>query len=169
MAPILSFTADEVWEYLPGQDRPASVHLAALPSPPAGFPDEALLAKYDFLLKVRGEINRRLEEARKNKVLATVQEARIELWISDDNLYRKLLSHSEELRVLAQAPELSVIKQLSPMKSDVLEAEEMPGLIVIVEKAAEEKCVRCWFRYPGVGEDPKHPQICRRCRQVLEP
>ena len=67
MAPILSFTADEIWEYLPGQDKAASVHLAAWPTTPAGFPDEALLAKYDFLLKVRGEINRGLEEARKAK------------------------------------------------------------------------------------------------------
>ena len=79
MAPILSFTAEEVWEYLPGHDRPASVHLAAMPEPPAGFPDEALLAKYDFLLKVRGEINRGLEEARKSKLIATAQEARVVL------------------------------------------------------------------------------------------
>ena len=54
MAPILSFTADEIWEYLPGKDKPVSVHLGALPEPPPGFPDEALLSKYEFLLESAG-------------------------------------------------------------------------------------------------------------------
>ena len=54
MAPILSFTADEIWEYIPGRDKAASVHLAAWPATPPGFPDEALLAKYEFLLEGAG-------------------------------------------------------------------------------------------------------------------
>ena len=76
----------------PGSGRPESVHLASFPSPPPGFPDEALLAKYDFLLKVRGEINRSLEEARKEKRLATAQEAAVILATMDGQLYDKLKS-----------------------------------------------------------------------------
>jgi isoleucyl-tRNA synthetase len=167
MAPILSFTADEVWEYLPGKDRPASVHLAALPEPPAGFPDEALLAKYDFLLKVRGEINRGLEEARKAKLIAASQEARVVLGAAGE-LAGKLAGQVAELQTLAQVAELTVEPGDSPAGPGSVSAE-IPGLAVLVTKAAQEKCVRCWFRYPGVGEDPEHPQICRRCRQVLEP
>ena len=164
MAPILSFTSDEIWEYIPGSGRPESVHLGALPEPPPGFPDEALLTKYDFLLKVRGEINRALEEARKEKRLATAQEAAVILGTRDDQLYDKLKTQATELKTLAQVAELKVESQ--PLGGQ--ETQEIPGLYVAVQPAAGEKCIRCWFRYPGVGEDPNHPQVCARCRQVLE-
>jgi isoleucyl-tRNA synthetase len=164
MAPILSFTADEIWEYIPGSGRPESVHLAGFPSPPPDFPDEALLAKYDFLLKVRGEINRSLEEARKEKRLGTAQEAAVILATMDGQLYDKLKGQAAELQTLAQVAELQVASQ--PVEGQ--ESQEIPGLLVTVQPAAGEKCVRCWFRYPGVGEDPRHPQVCARCRQVVE-
>ncbi|MBM4302575.1 MAG: isoleucine--tRNA ligase [Deltaproteobacteria bacterium] len=164
MAPILSFTADEVWEHVPGAGRLDSVHLGALPPPPPGFPDEALLAKYDFLLKVRGEINRGLEEARKEKRLATAQEAAVILGTMDAQLYAKLKAQVAELKTLAQAAELGVESQ--PRGGQ--ESQGIPGLYITIEPAAGEKCVRCWFRYPGVGEDPRHPLACARCRQVLE-
>jgi len=163
MAPILSFTAEEVWELMPGGDRPESVHLASFPDVPPGFPDEALLHKYDFLLKVRAEINRGLEEARKAKRLATAQEARVTLGAGEE-LYEKLSRQTRGLQTLAQVAELRVI----PQTGAGLEATEIPGLWVRVEKAPGEKCVRCWFHYPGVGADPRHPQVCARCRQVLE-
>jgi isoleucyl-tRNA synthetase len=168
MAPILSFTAEEVWGFLPGEDKGESVHLAAFPEAPPGFPDGSLIEKYEFLLKVRGEINRRLEEARKNKILSTTQEARVELWISDDGLYRQIAPQADELKVLAQVPELSMVKQVSATAGEVLEAEEIPGLKVIVARAPGAKCVRCWFSYATVGADSRHPQLCARCSQVLE-
>jgi len=166
MAPILSFTAEEIWEYLPGSSRPESVHLASFPEAPPGFPDEALLAKYDFLLKVRGEINRGLEEARKAKRIAASQEAVVYLGATGE-LFDKLQAHVSELQTLAQVAEL----QVNPSEAlawQGVAAAEIPDLMIIVKKAAGEKCVRCWFHYPGVGEDPRHPQVCARCRQVLE-
>ncbi len=123
-----------------------------------------LLAKYDFLLKVRGEINRGLEEARKEKRLATAQEAAVILGTMDNQLYDKLKAQAAELQTLAQVADLQVEHQ--PMGGQ--EAQEIPELYVTVQSAAGEKCIRCWFRYPGVGEDPNHPQVCARCRQVLE-
>jgi isoleucyl-tRNA synthetase len=163
MAPILSFTAEEVWEYIPGKDKPASVHLAAFPEPPPGFPDEALLSKYDFLLKVRAEINRGLEEARKAKRLATTQEARVVLGAMGE-LHDRLAGRETELRILAQVADLELTRAPAG-----LESPEIDGLWVLVEPAPGAKCVRCWFTFPSVGEDPRHPQVCRRCRQVLEP
>ncbi len=165
MAPILSFTAEEIWDYLPGGNKAASVHLEGLPAAPAGFPDEALLAKYDFLLKVRGEINRGLEEARKNKQIATAPEARVILGATGE-LYEKLAGQIAELQTLAQVAELRV-DPLENLGGEGIVSAEVPGLVVVAAKAPGEKCVRCWFHYPGVGEDPRHPQVCRRCRQVL--
>ncbi|MCX5892340.1 MAG: isoleucine--tRNA ligase, partial [Deltaproteobacteria bacterium] len=163
MAPILSFTADEIWQYIPGRDKSASVHLAAWPEAPAGFPDEALLAKYDFLLKVRGEINRGLEEARKAKIINTTQEARVVLGAMGE-LHDQLEGRQEDIRVLAQVADLELTR--APAGT---ESPELDGLWILVEPANGAKCVRCWFTFPSVGEDPEHPQICRRCRQVLEP
>ncbi len=166
MAPILSFTADEVWGYIPGTGRPASVHLASLPEPPPGFPDEALLAKYDFLLKVRGEINRGLEEARKEKLLATAQEAAVILGATGE-LYDKLKTQAAELQTLAQVAELHV-DPMEALTGQGMVAVEIAGLVVSVKNASGEKCIRCWFTSASVGEDPRHPQVCDRCRRVLE-
>jgi isoleucyl-tRNA synthetase len=163
MAPILSFTADEIWEYLPGPGRPASVHLGSFPEPPPGFPDEALLAKYDFLLKVRGEINRGLEEARKDKRLATAQEAQVVLAAGGD-LYEKLKDQAGEIRTLAQVADL----QVTSAGGQGLPAQEIADLWLTVQPAAGNKCVRCWFTFPSVGEDARHPQVCARCRRALE-
>ena len=162
MAPILSFTAEEVWEYLPGRGRPESVHLAAFPQAPPGFPDEALLTKYDFLLKVRSDINRGLEEARKVKLLSTAQEAKVLLG-ADGELLERLTAQVAELQTLAQVAELAVAPG-----GRGLEGQEVPGLRVQVEAAPGSKCIRCWFTRSTVGEDPGHPQICAHCRQALE-
>jgi isoleucyl-tRNA synthetase len=167
IAPILSFTAEEIWEYIPGRNKAASVHLAAFPEAPPGFPDEALLAKYDFLLRVRGEINRGLEEARKNKRIATSQEAQVALIPPENGLFQRLQDQAAELQTLAQVAQLQVLPAGKNPPPDSLSWESIPGAFVEVKKAPGAKCVRCWFTYPTVGEDPKHPQICHRCRQVL--
>jgi isoleucyl-tRNA synthetase len=167
MAPILSFTAEEVWEHLPGARREESVHLAAFPEPPRDFPDAALLAKYEFLLKVRDEINRGLEEARKAKVLSTSQEARVVLGTGDPDLHTRLSQNAADLKTLTQVAELSITNQQAPLDQP-LTAQEISGLHVQVDKATGEKCVRCWFTLPSVGQDSKHPHICHRCLQVLE-
>jgi isoleucyl-tRNA synthetase len=167
MAPILSFTAEEVWGYLPGPSRQESVHLADFPEPGPGLPDEALLAKYEFLLKVRDEVNRGLEEARKAKVLSTAQEARVRLAATDTDLLAQLTASAEELKVLTQVAELTVADQQATLEQ-ALAAQELSGLLVQVDKAAGEKCVRCWFTLDSVGQSSQHPMICERCLQVLE-
>jgi isoleucyl-tRNA synthetase len=167
MAPILSFTAEEVWYYLPGTRSEESVHLAGFPEPPPGFPDEDLLAKYEFLLKVRDEINRGLEEARKAKVLSTSQEARVVLGTEDPQLQTRLSQNAADLKILTQVADLTVDNQQVPL-DQALAAQEISGLRVQVNKAMGEKCVRCWFTLASVGEDGRHPHICHRCLQVLE-
>jgi len=167
MAPILSFTAEEVWSYLPGHHKEESIHLASFPEPSPGLPDVALLDKYEFLLTVRDEINRGLEEARKAKVLAKAQEARVGLGASDPQLFEKLTQAMGDLKTLTQVADLHVTNQAATL-SQPLSAQEVPGLLVQVEKAAGDKCVRCWITKTSVGEDPQHPQICHRCRQVLK-
>ena len=167
LAPILSFTAEEVWDHLPAQAREESVHLTSFPEPRPGFPDEALLSKYGFLLQVRAEINRGLEEARRGKQLTTPQEARVVLGVTEAGLFGKLSRQENELKTLAQVADLEVAKW-DTATATAMPAQEIPGLLVQVDKSPGEKCVRCWFQSPSVGADAGHPQVCARCLQVLE-
>ena len=144
------------------------MHLAAFPETPPGFPDTALLQKYEFLLKVRGEINRGLEEARKAKTIATAQEARVYLVAVKDDLYQQLQSQVAELQTLAQVAELTLLHRTEDLPIPASLSQDFQDLSVAVDKAGSSKCVRCWFSYPTVGQNAKHPQLCARCAQVLE-
>ncbi|MBM4283966.1 MAG: isoleucine--tRNA ligase [Deltaproteobacteria bacterium] len=173
LAPILSFTAEEAWGYLPGSDRPASVHLAFFPQPAPGFPDEALLAKYDLIFKVRDEINRHLDLAKKNKVVSSSQEAKAILGVKPAALkggvevvdhLRELAEYVREIKTVAQLEHLEIVS------GPVGEGEPgpaLPWLTVAIDKAPGGKCVRCWFHRPGVGDHPDHPQVCACCREIL--
>ncbi len=164
MAPVLSFTAEEIWGYLPKSGEPESVLLAAFPEPPEGFPDGALLEKWDLLLKVRSEVNRALEQARREKRIGNALEAQVTIGAAGD-LYDRLKSQQAELLTLTMVSQLDI--QPGPLTG--LESQEPPGMTIAVERAPGDKCERCWFHLPSVGEDQTQPQLCSRCRQILSP
>ena len=112
-------------------------------------------------------IGRGLEEARQSKLLATAQEAQVILATGDENLFYKLASQIQEAKLLAQVPDLQVQKLEAVASGQGLEALEMPGLFIQVARAPGEKCIRCWFHLPSVGENPDHPLVCARCRSAL--
>ncbi len=162
MAPVLSFTAEEIWGYLPKSGEPESVLLADFPEPPAGFPDAALLEKWDLLLKVRSEVNRALEQARREKLIGNALEALVTIGATEDLLDR-LQAQQAELLTLTMVSQLNI--EPGPLAGQ--ESQELPGLTIAVERAPGEKCERCWFYLPSVGEDEEQPQLCSRCRQIL--
>ena len=164
MAPILSFTAEEIWGYLPKSGEPDSVLLSAFPEPAEGFPDEALLEKWDLLLKVRSEVNRALEQARREKRIGNALEAQVTIGAAGDLLDR-LKTQQAELLTLTMVSQLDI--QPGPLAG--LESQELPGLTIAVERAPGDKCERCWFYLTSVGEDETQPQLCSRCRQILSP
>jgi isoleucyl-tRNA synthetase len=162
MAPILSFTAEEIWGYLAKSGEPESVLLSVFPEPPAGYPDSALLEKWDLLLKVRSEVNRTLEQARREKLIGNALEAQVSLGAVKD-LYDRLKAEQIELLNLTMVSQLDI--QPGPLSG--LESQELPGLTIAVQKAVGDKCQRCWFYLPSVGEDGNQPHLCSRCRQIL--
>ncbi len=162
MAPVLSFTAEEIWGYFPKSGEPESVLLSGFPEPPAGFPDGALLEKWDLLLKVRSEVNRALEQARRDKLIGNSLEARVTIGVVD-GLYERLKAQQPELSVLTMVSHLDI----QPGSGAGVESQELPGLTIEVARAAGDKCERCWFYSPSVGEDEEQPQLCSRCRQIL--
>ncbi|MFQ5895728.1 MAG: zinc finger domain-containing protein, partial [Nitrospinota bacterium] len=171
MAPVLSFTAEEVWGYLPWVEE-ESVHLAPFPDPPAEWEDEELAARWEKLLRVRGEVSRALEVARKERGLGNSLNAAITLY-PPDSLRPALEPYEGELAPLfiVSAARLSSPKSARLANgrppAGAFESQELLGLAVLVEPAPGQKCERCWNVRETVGKDPRHPSLCDRCAAVV--
>ena len=167
VAPIMSFTADEVWKFLPKvSNRPDSVHVAYFPSSreitgdgvdPAAA--KTVRADFDALMKVRDEVNKALEVPRKEKIIGTGLEAAVTIHAPQD-VYTVLNKYPNDLRFL-----------LLVSKAEIkLAGNGNPGgtLHVDVTKAPGEKCDRCWNYSTQVGKSQRYPTVCERCLAVLE-
>jgi isoleucyl-tRNA synthetase len=167
LAPIMSFTCEEIWGYLPKiAGREESVHLAHFPSP------GEIVAEGDFksgeksnfdenwatLRSVRDEVLKALEEARNNKLIGTGLEAQV-LITAPDPLYSVLKRHEGQLRYLFIVSAVSLTEGSGNGAS---------GLRVEVKKADGQKCERCWNYSTRVGEDKNYPTVCERCSAVLK-
>jgi isoleucyl-tRNA synthetase len=161
MAPVLSFTSEEIWGFLPGE-RGASVHLADFPLFANSLIDARLEKKYDRLLAVRGDVAKVLEQARTIKAIGHSLDARVEL-AADGDLAALLESEADQLASLFIVSQVAVSTSLDNSSS----GESLPGLKIRVSKADGEKCSRCWNYATTIGTSDEHPEICHRCIRAL--
>jgi isoleucyl-tRNA synthetase len=155
LAPIMSFTADEIWENIPGSvDQAASVHLLEFPLT-ARQPDAELSARWAQLFEIRDKVLRALEDARVAKTIGSSLEAGIELTASGST-YQLLERYQPELRYLF------IVSQVSLTRCDIGELQ------VNVRRADGEKCERCWNYSTRVGESSRYPTVCERCIEALK-
>jgi isoleucyl-tRNA synthetase len=165
-APIMSFTADEIWQYLPQvSGRAESVHLAVFPTDDdinGGRVDAAessrISARWETLLSVRSEALKALEEARNAKAIGSSLEAQV-TFLAPDSLYPLLERNLGELRALliVSAVELKHAAAINGAAALQVQVSRAPG----------EKCERCWNYSPHVGENSAYPTICERCSEAL--
>ncbi len=166
MAPILSFTAEEIWQYMPpGGGRPSSVHEALLPEVDSTLLDPDLAGRWNRMLKVRGEVTRAIETARAQKRIGHSLDASVTL-TAGESLYRELLPFAGELRSILIVSDADLRRGDPPEGS--VPGEEVPELWIAVAPAGGGKFQRCWVREGSVGKDEHHPDICSRCRGVLK-
>lgn len=161
MAPILSFTAEEIWQNLPAGDRPASVFLAGFPTRVRAA-DPALLARWDRLLAVRGAVTKALEEARKSGAIGHSLDARVRLDAAD-GLRPLLREYASDLPAFFIVSQVDLADELDEAAASPL----LPELRVAVEAARGGKCERCWTYSEVVGSDAAHPGLCGRCLPVV--
>ncbi|MFZ7305786.1 isoleucine--tRNA ligase [Avibacterium avium] len=164
IAPILSFTADEIWQYIPGE-RAEFVFTEEFYK--GLFPlnaDETMNDDYwQQVLKLRDEVNRVLEQARADKVIGAALEAEVTLYANDE--YAKILSQLEnELRFVL----ITSKAQVKPLAEADVEAGEVEGFKVKVVRSANEKCPRCWHYSDTIGTNPAHPTLCSRCVENVD-
>jgi isoleucyl-tRNA synthetase len=164
-APILVFTAEEIWKYLPkSAEEPESVHMTL-------FSEDAELrtqiapkqiANWELLAKVRGEVLKALETARAEKKINSGLEAKV-LLNAELELKAKLKQY------LPQLPGLFIVSQVDFLNAGTgdYRSDAIPGLEVTIQKADGQKCDRCWNYSTRVGENPRYPTICERCTEAL--
>jgi len=170
LAPILSFTADEVWQYLPKvPGRLESVHLALFPSQQeilglatpersGESNEEQLRSDWTLLRGVRDQVLKALEEARNQKLIGGSLEAQVTL-VAPEPAHLVLARYAQELRFLFI---------VSAVNLERAGGNGAAGLRVQVSRAPGRKCERCWNYSTHVGEDPTYPGVCERCSAVLK-
>ncbi len=160
IAPILSFTADEIWQCLPGE-RSGSVFAAHWHDGFAAFSAAGRISpgEWQQVIQVRGEVNRILESLRADGRLGAALQADVELQC-DGALAGVLGKLGDELRFVLITSAARVV--LLEGAAEGVETA-LPALRVRVQTAGGEKCVRCWHYREDVGSDAAHPEICGRC------
>ncbi len=165
MAPIMAFTAEEIWQFMPASaGHAASVHMTLLPEVDAGRLNEDLAAKWEDILKVRGEVSKALEEAREKKLIGHPLDAWVTL-SAEDELYNTLLPYTDDLRSIFIVSRVTLLNK-TPLE-DAYQSPNLEGLSVKAEPALDKKCERCWIHDPSVGSGSGHPTICNRCRTAV--
>jgi isoleucyl-tRNA synthetase len=164
MAPILSFTADEIWKYMKGESRPLSVHADLFRPVNDAYEDPELASRWEYVIALRKEVTKMLELSRKEKNIGHPLDASVTLGLSSQ-LMEKLLPYQDQLRSIFIVSSVNML-EIDRIEGG-LESESMPGLKVMVTPSLDPKCERCWVHDPTVGHDNNHPTICKRCVKVL--
>ncbi|WP_368889779.1 isoleucine--tRNA ligase [Morganella morganii] len=161
MAPIMSFTADEIWNVMPGK-RPQYVFTEEWYDGLFGLDAQDSMNDdyWATLLAVRGEVNKVLEQARADKLIGGSLEAAVTLY-ADDALAAQLNSLGNELRFVLLTSQADV-KPLSAAPESAVNSE-LDGLRIGFGKAEGSKCPRCWHYATDIGQDSEHPELCGRC------
>jgi len=167
LAPILAFTAEEVWGKIKRQEDPVSVHLAPWPEMDEAMRDRSLEERWERLRNVRSEVAKVIEGKRECGEIGNSLEARISLISKDQEMLDFLRSFGGNLKTVFIVSSVKVIDA---------EKESVPGgaiqspiesLSVAIREAEGQKCKRCWKYSPTVGQSARHPEICEDCLGVL--
>ncbi len=158
LAPIMSFTCDEAYGFLPHRER-ESIFLEPLPQVSVDAQDEAILAEFDRLLAVRSEVQKVLEAARRDKMIGSSLEAKVVLK-ADAELQGFLKDHAPDLATYFIVSKVEIVERMS---AGAVKAEGLP-LEIKVETAPGTKCPRCWNFSEAI--DASQP-VCPKCAQAL--
>lgn len=171
LAPILSFTSEEIWSHIlklsnTREDLPESVFLAEFPKVTEEFIDEALEDRWDRLIAVRDEANKAMEIQRKEKFIGNSLEAKL-IFFAKDDLYELLKDYHDFLPTLSIVSNVSVEKYQEGIP-EVYASPIIKDLLIKVGRAEGAKCERCWNWSVKVGSFDEHPYVCERCFHAIK-
>ncbi len=161
LAPILTFTMEEVWLER-NKDPEASVHLVDFPETPTAWHDPELAAKWAMIRRARRVVTAALEVQRRDKVIGASLEAAPVIHVAQAQMRAALQSVPFEDLVITSA--VTLTDAVAPL--DAFALPEIEGIAVVFAKATGEKCARCWKILPDVGSH-SHAHVCGRCDSAL--
>ncbi|EWH09003.1 isoleucyl-tRNA ligase [Catenovulum agarivorans DS-2] len=160
MAPVLSFTAQEIWTALPGK-RDEFIFTQTWYDKLAPLPESAKLSDADWqqVMAVKDEVNRLIEVARREEVIGASLQAEVSIF-ADESLYALLAKLEDELRFVLITSKADI--QPLAQATDAADTE-IAGLKITIEPSKGKKCDRCWHYRETVGQIAEHPTLCDRC------
>ena len=166
LAPVLCFTADEIWLAMPHTEAEDARAVALNDMPEANASlrlSESEEAHWSKVMRVRADVNKALELARAEKLIGKPLDARVTLYVSEAAAEPFAELESEDLAPLCIVSELKIVHGAG----EGVRGENFDGLTVHVEPSALPRCARCWTRSATVGTNEKHPTLCARCASVV--
>lgn len=169
LAPVMPFTTEEVWGYLPGTKAIAdSVHLTDLPQVNREYLNPELERLWERILNLRDEVAKALETARQDKVIGPGTQADVFLYPENEETLKFLRQVEGELPAIFIVSGVKVHEVWEAAPQGALKSENGLPLQIAVAPAPGRKCTRCWLYKETVGQSASHPDLCERCREVVE-
>ena len=155
LAPILSFTAEEIWQFLPGTSNESIFLQTWYEGLEARFNNHSI----DVSRDINSHLRKELEEMRRDKIIGSSLDAEVDIYCEDEN-YQALLEMKDELRFVFITSDAKV----HPLKEKPVNAKDIDNsLAILVRKSEYEKCDRCWHHRPEIGQNILHKDLCSRC------
>jgi len=165
LTPILVHTAEEAWAVMKSRDEFESVHLAEMPKVDESIDWQGQEPRWQKLMELRDEVLRVLEGLRKEKKIASNQQACVNIYCEDEELAGILNEFGlEQFAALCIVSEVQLPVVARPGRDSQKAAGETT---VAAQKSSHQKCQRCWNYWPSVGSDSEHPDLCERCIKVV--
>ncbi|CAG7856649.1 partial isoleucyl-tRNA synthetase, partial [biofilm metagenome] len=166
LAPIISYTADEIWSYLPGE-RGTSVFLETWYQGLVKLDDNTPMNKefWQQIMAVRSAVSKELEKYRSKGDIGSSLDAEIELYCNP-HYFGLLQQFEDELRFVLITSNASVMAENTNLEDAI--HTDIDGIKLKVMVSTNEKCVRCWHHQPDVGQHSTHPELCGRCIENVD-
>ncbi|MDE2164999.1 MAG: isoleucine--tRNA ligase [Alphaproteobacteria bacterium] len=160
LAPVLCFTAEEAWLVRHGDGDDSSVHLQSYRRAHAEWKNDAEFLKWDAIKRVRRVVTGAIELKRAEKFLGSSLQAAPAIYMTGEDIFKNV-----------DPPEIFITSTaafaVGAPPPGAFSLPDVPDVAVTVERAPGDKCARCWRVLPEVGDDPTHPDLCRRCAGVV--
>lgn len=164
IAPILAFTAEEIWSFMPhrASSDAKSVMFNEMPKVSGHSFDAEFTSHWDRLHEIRDDVKMALEQARASKFIGGSLDAEAVIYCSDVAEYEKLSKLTNELAALF------IVSSVKVCSEGEGKFKGQSGITITIERAAGEKCARCWVYSDTVGSNADHPTLCARCAKIVQ-
>ena len=158
-APILSFTAEEIWKF---GNNPGSIHMQEYYKLNDKYNNPEIENKMEALVDIKKDVLKALELKRAEKVIGSSLEAGIKLYVKNDTTKTWLNEMGEYIKIFFQVADVELADERKT------EMTEYDNSFIHVEKSGGNKCSRCWNYTDNIGTDSSHPELCPRCTEIVK-